>query len=227
MPTQEALPTQDIRPKLGALIFQDQFEKSTGWQTGSVAAGNVAIGENELTLAVSTPRGILTSLRTSPQFDNFYLEVDLLPSLCTGEDAFGLLLRAISNQDYYRLLINCNAQMRLERIRGGRSLPLQDWTLSGQIRPGGLLQTRLGVWADGSELDIFVNGAYQFSIKDPVFTSGTVGVFARAAGDTSLSVSFSNLMIYAVPPGQAHPKIQATPTPAPTLRYRKAVTPGS
>jgi len=48
----------------------------------------------------------------------------------------------------------------------------------------------------GGELRIFVNDVYQFSARDPVFESGQVGIFARAAGDSPLTVNFSALSVY-------------------------------
>jgi hypothetical protein len=215
-PTQPTTPTPDLLPFPGAVLFEDPFTDQTQWPASRTGAGSVAYGKGELTLAVSEDRGTLLSLRKSTLLTDFYLQIDALPSLCRAEDAYGLLLRASSSQDFYRLLVNCNGRLRLERLKGGRSLPLQDWMLSGQIFPGGMLRTHLAVWAQGAELRVFVNDVYQFSVRDPVWSSGTVGLFARSAGDTPLTVSFSNLVVYAVSPGQrsaATPAARPSPTP--------------
>ncbi len=214
--TQEVMPTEDPRPALGALILQDPFTDQSQWGTGKTGAGSVGFGKNELTLAVSTPQGNLISLREAPQLSNFYMEIDALPSLCLGNDLFGLLLRANSSQDYYRLMINCKGQVRMERVIKARMSLMQDWMGSGQLQPGGMMRTKVGVWANGQDLHIFINGVYHFSVKDSVYPSGVVGVFARSAGDTPLTVSFSNLSVYAA--SSSAPNFLPTLTPPPVLK---------
>lgn len=213
-PTREITPTVNLRPELGEILLEDDFTGDE-WQTGRSPQGSVAYGNGELTLAVSAEEGTLLSLRSVPQFDDFYLEINVQPSLCRSGDAYGLLLRASSPGDLYRLLINCDGSLRLERLKGSRSLALQDWTPSGQLPPGGFLETRLGVWAGGEEIRVLINDELQFVINDPVWTSGQVGVYARAAGTTPLTVSFSDLVVYSIDPG-APPLQSSPPTPSPT-----------
>ena len=49
-------------------------------------------------------------------------------------------------------------------------------------------------------MDFFVNGQYQFTIHDPVLTSGGVGVFARSTNNMAVTVNFSDLVVYEVNP---------------------------
>jgi len=209
-------PTPDMRPGLGENILEEDFTTQDQWQTTRSETGSVAYGKGELTIAIAAPKGTLLSLRKTPQLTDFYLEIDVQPSLCRGDDSFGLLLRASSGGDFYRLLINCNGEVRMERYMNYRMTMLHDWTPSGQIQPGGLLKTRLGVWALGQELRVFVNDAYQFTVRDPVWKSGAVGVFARSSGATPLTVNFSNMVVQQIDPKRI-PEPTATPisTPSP------------
>jgi hypothetical protein len=50
----------------------------------------------------------------------------------------------------------------------------------------------------GSEMRLFANNAFIFSVKDPVFTEGTVGIFARADGDSPVTVSFTEMSVSSV-----------------------------
>ncbi len=186
------------------------FDAHAGWQTGKTGAGTVAFGQAELTLAVSTPKGALTSLREKTDLADYYLELSADPSLCRPADSYGLLLRA-SEDAAYRWILTCAGQMRLERWKGSDVAVLQDWT----SRLGAPAPTRLAVWASGPELRFFINDIYQFTVRDPVLTSGSVGVFARASGDTPLTVSFSDLVVSQLEKaatGAATP----VPSPAPT-----------
>ena len=216
MPTQVVQPTADEKPAVEEELLADDFTDPTQWSTGLTAAGSVAFGDKELTLAVSQPKGALLSLRKAPLLGNFYLEITVDLSLCKGGDAYGLLLRANSTVDYYRYAISCTGQLRLERLKNSQLVILQDWTPVGQIPAGSPLLLRLGVWAAGSEMRFFINGEYQFTIRDPVFTGGNLGVFARSASDTPVTVSFSDLHVYA---------LGALPTPLPSPTVTPVVSP--
>jgi hypothetical protein len=208
-PTRESTPTPELRPLEGDVILIDTFTEREGWQVARSVVGSIAYGQDELTLAVSSPRGLLVSFRSAPALADFYLEVNVEPNLCRGSDAYGLLLRAQSSGDYYRLLLNCNGEVRFERLMNSRSLPLHDWIGSG-LPPGGMIPARLGVWALKDEMRVFVNGVHQFTVRDKTWNGGQIGVFARSAGDTPLTVSFSQLEVYTVEGGRLPPMPAAT-----------------
>jgi len=214
-PTHEIIPTQDYRPGVGGIVLEDNFDDPESWETSHTAVGSVAFGQQELTLAVASARGSLLSLRRSPQLSNFYLEIEALPSLCRTGDSYGLLLRTSSAIDYYRLMVNCDGQVRMERLKNGQVVLLQDWVTSGQIFPGGMMRLRLGVWAYKEELRVFVNDEYHFTVRDPVWASGQVGVFARSAGETPLTVNFSHLVVRSLDVSTVgDARVKATPTMA-------------
>jgi hypothetical protein len=203
-------PTPDLRPGLGQVLLQDDFTDPQAWQTGKNPAGNMAFGKNVLTLAVAAPKGALFSLRSGPELGDYYLEVTAAPSLCRGADAYGLLLRAASTPNFYRFSLTCDGQTRLERIHNGSAAVLQDWT----PRIGPPLPSRLGVWIAGDEIRVFIDNYFQFSARDPVLTGGSLGLFARAAGDSALTVSFSDLVVRQVGPDPA-PVRTLSPTSTP------------
>ena len=211
-PTLAPEPTIDQRPSLGDVLLRDPFTDTDQWQTFRTAAGSAAYGRDELTLATASSKALLMSFRATPQLADFYLEIDALPSLCREGDAFGLLLRAGSEGDFYRLLADCAGRLRMERLRSSRVEPLQDWAPTGQVPPGGMIPMRLGVLAQYENIAVFINGVHQFTVRDPVYSSGMIGVFARSAGDSPLTVSFSDLMVYDV---EAAPPLSATETPTP------------
>ena len=217
MPTPVVQPTVDERPSVADELLADDFTNPALWSTDLTAAGSVAFGDKELTLAVSQPKGVLLSLSKATLAENFYLEITVDLSLCRGGDAYGLLLRASSKADYYRYAISCTGQLRLERVKNSQLAIVQDWTPAGQIPPGSPLLLRLGVWSAGSEMRFFINDEYQFSASDPVFTGGVLGVFARSAGDTPVTVSFSDLHLYS---------LGVLPTAMPSVTPTLSPTPG-
>lgn len=224
MPTAQALPTLEQHPGVGAPILSDDFSNPANWSTGEAEAGTVSAGGGSLSLANPGVKGMLLSFRKATNLTDFYLELTSNLGLCRGDDNYGVLVRSASLQDYYRFLIACNGQIRLERVKNGQIALLQDWTFSGQVPPGSPLVLKLGVWAVGSDLRFFINDVFQFAAKDSVLTVGTVGVFARASGQNPLTVSFSDLKVSAVDRA-AIPTPALTPSPTPTATRTRAPLP--
>ncbi len=196
-PTEIIEPTPEMRPGVGSILITDLVASGSDWGTQSLSAGNITLGNDSLTLAIQQSKASLLSLELKNILRDFYLETDVNISLCRGKDVYGIVVRTISEYNYYRFLVDCQGNARAERIRDGSTTLMQDWTPTG-IPPGAPQNISLGVWAVGSEMRLFANNAFVFSVKDPVFTDGTIGVFARAEGDSPVTVTFSEMTVYAV-----------------------------
>jgi hypothetical protein len=189
-----------MRPTLGKVLFEDDFSDPKAWQLSQTDLGNVAMGKNELTIAISETNAYLMSIREQPVFTDFYLEINAAPSMCRGMDEYGVLIRVSPNTDYYRFSLSCDGQVRLDRVINGQASSPQAWQPSGAVPPGAPSSARIGVSASGSQMDFFVNGQYQFSVKDPLLALGAVGVFARSVNKMAVTVNFSDLVVYQVFP---------------------------
>lgn len=200
-------PTPEMRPGLGDEILSDDFSDPSLWNISASNQASADIKNNQLTLSVQSQFYML-SLRQELVLDNYYAEITARPSLCRDEDNYGLLVRA-STASYYRFALACNGSVRAERVSGGTRLVLQQPLASGDVPPGAPGEVRIGLWAVGKEMRLFLNGRFQFSLIDPSFPSGTIGVFVRSAGNTAAVVSFSDLNIQSV--DYVPPK--ATPLP--------------
>jgi len=198
IPTQIVISTPEERPGLGEVLFSDNFDQPELWDTAISNTASAIVERNRLTLAVSKPGLAILSLRKEPRLGDFYAEMNASLSLCRRNDHYGLLVRASSAGDYYRYAINCAGQVRLERLRSGQSYPVQDWLSSGDAPPGAPGEVKIGVWAVGSEMRFFLNDRYQFTVRDPLFWQGMLGVFVQSAGADPVTVSFSELVVYAV-----------------------------
>jgi len=189
-------PTAEMNPGIGAVSLTDDFSDEEIWDTAVSNQGSAAIGRNRLTLAVQ-PGVYLSSFRRDGTLGDFYAEITARPSLCRGEDNYGVIVRGVGSS-YYRFVLSCNRQVWAERVNGGVRLPLQEPVPSGDAPPGAPGEVRIGVWAVGSDIRLFLNGRYQFSIIDKSFPSGAFGVFARSEGEMPMSVTFSDLTVYEV-----------------------------
>ena len=189
-----------MRPDTGKVIYEDDFSAESGWTLNQSDVGSVAYGKNELTIAIGETNAYLLSVREQPVFTDFYLEITAEPTLCRDLDEYGVLFRVSPNIEYYRFSLSCNGQVRLDRVSGGQASSPQPWMLSGSVPPGAPSSSRLGIAAIGEELRFFVNGQYQFTVHDPLLTSGSVGVFARSTNNQAVTINFSDLVVYNVIP---------------------------
>jgi hypothetical protein len=184
-----------MNPGVGRAILSDDFSDDSVWDTASSENASATIGHNRLIL-VAKPGYYLSSMRRKMPLSDFYAEITAQPSLCRGEDNYGMIVRGVGSS-FYRFVLACNGQIRAERINGGTRLPIQEPVLSGDA-PGAPGEVRIGVWAVGSEMRLFLNERYQFSISDPSFPTGAIGVYVRSTGDTPVTVIFSDLEVYDV-----------------------------
>ncbi|RPJ27204.1 MAG: hypothetical protein EHM33_08880 [Chloroflexi bacterium] len=209
-PTLLAVPTYtgtpEMSPGIGRVTLKDDFSDKSVWDTAASDNGSATISRNRLALAVQ-PGYYLSSMRRELPLSDFYAEITARPSLCRGEDNYGLIVRGVGSY-FYRFVLTCDRQIRAERVNGGTKLPIHEPVPSGDA-PGAPGEVRIGIWAVGSEMRLFLNGRYQFSVIEPSFPSGALGVYVRSTGATPVTITFSDLKIYEVdysPP---------TPTPLP------------
>ena len=199
-PTAQALstkaPTPEMRPGVSSDLVTDDFSNPSDWDVASSNDASAEIDNNRITLAAQSEVYML-SLKHDLILSNYYAEITARPSICRADDNYGLIVRASPSQ-YYRFVLACDGTTRAERVSGGTRLVLQQPLPSGDVPPGAPGEVRIGVWAYGKEMRLFLNGRFQFSIIDPSFPSGTVGVFVRSAGNTPAVVSFSDLKIQSI-----------------------------
>ena len=194
IPTYTATP--EMNPGIGKQIINDNFSNATLWDTVNSNLASATIKNKHLTLAVESGVSI-ASLRRDVTFGNFYAEITVRISLCRAADNYGIIIRS-TGTSFYRYVFSCNSFIRVERIKDGVRLPIYEPVASGDVPPGAPGEVRIGIWAVGSEMRLFLNGRYQFSVTEKTFPSGAFGVFAQSVGDTPVTVTFSDLKVYDV-----------------------------
>ena len=197
-PTAVLSPTPDLRPGVAELILDDDFSDEQMWRSSQSDSASAILANNRLTLATDLPNGLLLTTRPEPAFGDFYAELSVSPSLCSGVDEYGFVVRASATGDHYRFALSCDGRAKVERIYNGASSLQAQWVENPLIPSRAPSNIRLGVWASGSDLRFFINDFYLFEVRDTVVYRGTLGVFARSRGQGALSVSFSDLQVWAL-----------------------------
>jgi len=199
LPSPTPQPTfEDTRTGIGERLVDDDFTNETLWEIRQSPAGNAAFGAQNLTLAIARSETSLISRSQHNLPEDFYLEITLQTSLCQPNDQTGILFWQLSEVDFYRLLIDCAGQIRLEVIQGGQTTVIQDWESGRRVQPGAPAANRLGVWVSRGLLHLYINDAFQFEQRIATNRSGGLGVFARTIAGIAMTVRFSDLQIYRV-----------------------------
>jgi len=180
--------------------LNDDFSDPSLWTLSSGENARAAFGKNELTLAIQEQKAYVFSQRIQPDLTSFYAEITASPNMCQGADEYGLLLRMTSPATFYRFSLSCDGRVRLDRLHDGQASSPQPWLDTGVVPIGAPSSSRLGVWAKSTELRFFVNDQYLFTVQDPLLPNGMLGVFTRSTGGHSLTVSFTDLIVYQITP---------------------------
>lgn len=199
LPTVTVTPRKEKGEKVGDILYEDPFESGQNWFVPATSRGEVHIGDGELNLIIKEPESFLYSVLEGINYSDFYAEITASPSLCTGKDEYGMMIRASGAQRYYRFSLSCDGEIRFRKY-GQTIISLQPWVRSASVPNAAPSEVRLGVSAVGEEFRLFVDGVHQFTIRDEEIKRGSVGVFARAAGDTAVTVSFSDLVVREIVP---------------------------
>jgi hypothetical protein len=185
-------------PGFTDLIFDDGGVVTEHWMSGSEANGTITVGQNSITLAVDGPKGALTTFRKDTLLYNFYFESVMTTSLCKNDDQMGVLFRVNGSMSYYRFSISCSGKISLQQVVGGAPTTLMDWVFTNQLQQGLNKSVKIGVWVNGKELKIYLNDQLQMEVTNNTFYSGGIGFFAKASGDSPVSVNFSGIKVYQV-----------------------------
>lgn len=196
MVTPSIVPTLDQLPRLGDVIYSDNFFTDENWQTYRSPLGNAVISNNELTLAIQNADSGIASYSSLPQMGDYYMSMDIDLSICAwNQDWYAVAFRVENSENQYRWVFNCMGQSRVERVYRGRIYVIEDWDINGVIKPSAPQKFSIGIAALGPKLQFFANNRLLFDVEDTIFTTGGYGLVASSYGYSPLTVSFSNFKL--------------------------------
>ncbi|MBE0410134.1 MAG: hypothetical protein IBX69_10425 [Anaerolineales bacterium] len=194
----------DPRGQLGEADFVDNFESAANWPLYNDGSVSFSIQDGELLMRAFNPVGWDGWMVTRPVLEDFFIEISASFRVCNGLDRYGLLVRASdpsANWYGYLVGISCDGRYSLRHWNGPTSsfTPLIDWTASEHIRSGANEVNRLGLWAEGNRLVVYVNGYQLGEVQDNRQTTGRFGVFIGSINTVDLTVEADEVAYWVLP----------------------------
>lgn len=205
-PTPETTPTStpeaDPRQELGKPVWGAIFEDGTQtWYQYDHSNGKAEVRDNMLVLTSYKANGYDNWSMSYHKMTDYYLELRFTTGPeCSGKDRFGILFRAPDSTQGYLYNIACDGTYQVRIWNGEEFTQLIGWTVNEHIIPGPDVEHRVGVWADGDQYELYVNGFQVGEFTDATYVEeGTFGA-AHAATDTvNFTVYVSEARVWDLP----------------------------
>jgi hypothetical protein len=191
----------DPRTTLGDPAWRDRFTGTTNWTLGEDSFTEAEIDDERLVLQ---GRSSIDGWRlTWPEIEDFYLEGTFRTGTCTGNDHYGLMFRVPDRHaadEGYLLGLTCDGRFWLRLWDGENMDTLVQLTTSADIVEGSNQTNRLGIWAQGDDLRLYVNGKLVAEESDDSLTDeGAFGVFVGARQTDNFTISVSEIAYWNLP----------------------------
>jgi hypothetical protein len=188
--TPTATPEADPRNELGSSAWGAVFDDGTEtWYQFENDQAKSEVRDGKLVLTAKKANSFDAWTMSHPNFDDFYLEVVFTTGdQCEGKDRYGILFRAPDNTQGYLFNVACDGSYQLRIWDGEQFTDLINWTVDARIAKGPDVNQRLGVWAEGDRLVLYVNGFEVGEARDSTFSQGTFGVNIAATETVGFTV---------------------------------------
>jgi len=198
--------TPDLQSGLGAVLYQDDFDRDLGWELNQSDFGGSCLVNGRLSLAVRQPNTFYFLRSPAPAMSDFFLKVSVRSELCSDSDEFGVMYRVNTLNEHYRFALTCDGAARVSRVLEGGENALVPITQTYAIFPGILVDNHISVWASGNIFRFYINDMEVFSVRDSALQTGGLALFVRSRRGGQTTVSFDNLTLHS---------LLLTPTPTP------------
>lgn len=231
-PTQTLEPTEETMTAVEGSLVRAPYDPAYGWGSGhdsedfdgstglfpssSAGAASAYYSDGRYNITFTT-RGRWTWYWTFVDAIDFYADVVVFNGdKCVTRDRAGIVFRGDSTWDYGLMFgITCGG----EYFIGFTAIPGVDGVICAfngvaldcdnkNLKPSNLIQTgsgainRIGVRADGTDLDFYINGKSVGSISfggwvwSPIFLNGTFALYLGTGQSPDSSVSFDDFNLW-------------------------------
>jgi hypothetical protein len=163
---------------LGTPDWTDTMEDGDNWPTGINDYTSIAFGDGFMKL--TSLKDVDGWRHTWAVIDNFYLEATLKSPQCEGSDHYGLMFRVPEDSSAnkgYLFGITCDGQYSLRRWDSQTMYYLVNWTSTAAINQGSNAVNKIGVWANGANIGLYINGQKIKEVSNDAYLDGKFGFF--------------------------------------------------
>ena len=197
--TASPTPMDDPKAALGAATWTTNLDSVASWYTEDNDYSNIRGDNGTLLLTSKQAIGYHSWSMHYHELTNFYLEVTLKTSTCSGNDLYGLIFRAPDTSKGYFYSITCDGKVGLRAFDGSEFTKVAEFTPSTAILAGSNQVNRLGVLANGNNLSLYANNQKVMDVSDSTFTSGTFGVFISSVNTPGFQIALDDLSYWTLP----------------------------
>jgi len=147
--------------------------------------------------------GFSTWYFTWRELSDFYLETTFNSASCSGQDAYGLIIRGPEHRagvSYgYVVAFTCDGQLWVFRLDGANPYTAEDLvslTPSQRILTGQNQQNTMGIQAVGDTLTIYANGYQIAQVFDDTYEFGRFGLFVSPQWTTNFTYRVVHLSLW-------------------------------
>jgi hypothetical protein len=123
------LASSDPRAGLGEPVLRDTFENADNWPFEEDTHSNMEVNDNRLEMTAFKADGFDSWALTWPNPTDFYAEMTVTSTKCSGLDRYGIIFRAPQKANKgYLFGISCDGKYSLRLWDGKKFTNLVEWT---------------------------------------------------------------------------------------------------
>jgi hypothetical protein len=196
-PTPEGTPVaEDPNIPSGNPDWRDTFDSGGNWPLYEDDHVRFEVKEGKAVMTAFNPDFYEGWMLSWPELTNFYLEGTFNSGNCSGRDRYGLVVRSTaSGEQYvgYLFGVTCDGRYSLRTWDGEEFGDVISWTSSALIKAGSDKTQRLGLWAKGNRLILYVDRKKLTEIQDTTYTNGKFGLFVGSVETDDLQIKVDEI----------------------------------
>lgn len=188
-------PTIEAPP--GSILFREDFSsEKNGWKTWIEDGSYVKYEGEGLHFFVGKPNYDFWS-RPGYRFSDVIIEVEAIKIDGPDNNAYGVICRMVDEKNYYAFIISSDGYAGILKVKDGVYQLLNNETLdySTSIVQSEAMN-KITAGCVGNQLTMKINSEDVFSLSDPDFTLGDVGLMAGSYGEPGTNIFFDNLIVF-------------------------------
>ena len=183
----------------GTILFEDQFVigETGNWLTETDGEGQTLVINEALVIQLNEPNIVQYTTLQEPSFGDFILEFEATLLAGSKNSTYGILLRMVDNEQFYRFSMTGNGVFVIEKHMVGGTLErlTDNWEEASPILQGTNQTNQVRIEAIGPQIDFYVNSQLVRTIIDPDYSNGRIAFSSGTFNTDGTQVAFDNVSV--------------------------------